>query len=393
MFDTLRNYIVKIGYDGKHAGSGVIIKKNGFSDSFYIFTAKHLFFDKKMKITEMKIKDITKKISIDNPFFDIQDNIKLEPFEINNEYDFLIIKVSNCRIEETLLTNIFMDKMDSKTNLSIMGFPHIRDENETDYNSYPCTYKHICKNEKNFEIDSKKILTVRDKEGNANHEISGLSGSGVYLTTDDKEVSIVGILIESATGQGIVCFDLRSIIDEIHEKIDIEEKVYETLRKIFIDKVDSLGTESVYEVNKGQILKNNHILYKNGYIEPRTVNIEEFDINIAVCSITVEEYHLFCKSTNIKMPYGNNLKKNKRPAINIDWNHAQKYCKWLQEKTTKLYRLPTSKEWESIALLNMPDNDLEEYIVCREDFKKNPKIAKVGSKKAGKLSIFDRHVP
>ena len=183
--------------------------------------------------------------------------------------------------------------------------------------------------------------------------------------------------------------DITDILKDIQGKLDIEAKVYETLRKIFVDKVDSLGTKSVDEVNKGRILENNHIIYRDGYIEPRTVNIEESDISIAVCPVTVEEYYLFCKSTNIKMPYGNNLKKNKRPAINIDWNQAQKYCKWLQEKTTKLYRLPTSKEWESIALSNMPDNDLEEYIVCREDFKKNPKIAKVGTKKAGKLNIFD----
>jgi len=249
MFDTLRNYIVKIGYDEKHAGSGVIIKNNNFNDSFYIFTAKHLFFAKSEEIRDMKVNDIDiAKISIDNPCFCIQDDIKLEPFEINNEYDFLIIKVSNCRIEENLPTSIFMDEMDSKTNLSIMGFPKIREKKEilsedkkekTEYDSYPCTYKHLCENIKHFEINSDKVLTVRDRQGNANEEISGLSGSGVYLTTYDKEVSIVGILIESATGQGIVCFDLRSIIDEIHKKIDIniprienQEKKYEKIKQI-----------------------------------------------------------------------------------------------------------------------------------------------------------------
>ncbi len=250
MFDTLRNYIVKIGYDKKHAGSGVIIKGNNSSNSFYIFTAKHLFFDKSKEIWDMHVNDIaTNKINIKNPCIAFKDDIKLELVEINNEYDFLIIQVSNCRIEENLPTNIFMDDMNIETNLSIMGFPHIRDKKKTEYDSYSCTYKHICNNEKHFEIDSKRILTVRDKEGNANHEISGLSGSGVYWTSINKEVSIVGILIESATGQGIVCFDLRKIIDEIHDKIDLvipnkdevlieaKEKLTQP-NKIFIDYIN-----------------------------------------------------------------------------------------------------------------------------------------------------------
>jgi len=192
-----------------------------------------------------------------------------------------------------------------------------------------------------------------------------------------------------------------NLIDLMKEH-NIYNQIFQMEDSLKIDSIDSklddikaLYNKDVSPSNKKKIIcdevciNSSHIIYKDGYIEPRTVNIEEFDINISVCPVTVEEYHLFCKSTNIKMPYGNNLKKNKRPVINIDWNQAQKYCKWLQEKTTKVYRLPTSKEWESIALLNMPDNDLEEYIVCREDFKKNPKIAKVGTKKAGKLNIFD----
>jgi len=264
MFNTLRNYIVKIKYNDKHAGSGIIIKNNNASNNFYIFTAKHIFFEKDIKISDMKINDIrNKKIYIDNPCFNIEDDIKLEPFEINNEYDFLIIKVSNCKIEKELSTNIFMDEMNTNTNLSIMGFPHIRDKEETEYDSYLCTYKHICKNNKHFEINSDRILTVRHKEGNANHEISGLSGSGVYLTTDNQEISIVGILIKSATGQGIVCFDLRTIIDEINDKLDIpiprkdEDliKAKENLNKlnqIFIEYINdkNIGIKELLEICK-----------------------------------------------------------------------------------------------------------------------------------------------
>jgi len=34
------------------------------------------------------------------------------------------------------------------------------------------------------------------------------------------------------------------------------------------------------------------------------------------------------------------------PVVNVSWNDAVAYCKWLSEKTGKSYRLPTEAEWE-----------------------------------------------
>ncbi|MEO6421629.1 MAG: SUMF1/EgtB/PvdO family nonheme iron enzyme [Candidatus Nitrotoga sp.] len=38
-----------------------------------------------------------------------------------------------------------------------------------------------------------------------------------------------------------------------------------------------------------------------------------------------------------------------RPVINVSWNHAQAYIKWLSNKTGNTYRLPTEEEWEIAA--------------------------------------------
>jgi formylglycine-generating enzyme required for sulfatase activity len=47
-------------------------------------------------------------------------------------------------------------------------------------------------------------------------------------------------------------------------------------------------------------------------------------------------------------PEGNSA-NDKHPVINVSWNDATEYCKWLSQKTGKTYRLPTEAEWEYAA--------------------------------------------
>ncbi len=37
---------------------------------------------------------------------------------------------------------------------------------------------------------------------------------------------------------------------------------------------------------------------------------------------------------------------DEHPVVNVSWNDAVEYCKWLSKKEGKTYRLPTEAEWE-----------------------------------------------
>jgi formylglycine-generating enzyme len=37
---------------------------------------------------------------------------------------------------------------------------------------------------------------------------------------------------------------------------------------------------------------------------------------------------------------------DEHPVVNVSWNDAMEYCKWLSKKESKTYRLPTEAEWE-----------------------------------------------
>ena len=48
-------------------------------------------------------------------------------------------------------------------------------------------------------------------------------------------------------------------------------------------------------------------------------------------------------------PAAEGMGRGRRPAINISWNDAQLYLKWISEKTGKPYRLLSESEWEYVA--------------------------------------------
>jgi formylglycine-generating enzyme required for sulfatase activity len=63
--------------------------------------------------------------------------------------------------------------------------------------------------------------------------------------------------------------------------------------------------------------------------------------------ITFAEYDLFCEAAvNRKKPSDDGWGRDNRPVINVSWEAAVAYFKWLTKQTGKPYRLPSEAEWE-----------------------------------------------
>lgn len=118
---------------------------------------------------------------------------------------------------------------------------------------------------------------------------------------------------------------------------------------------------------------------------------------LARLEVTFDEFDRFAKATGRPLPGDEGWGRGDRPVINVTWQDANAYARWLAEQTGQPYRLPTEAEWEYSAragtesLFWWGDEMKEGYAVCDGCDSRwgSQSTAPVGSMKANPWGLHD----
>ena len=126
-----------------------------------------------------------------------------------------------------------------------------------------------------------------------------------------------------------------------------------------------------------------------------TVTIKSFAVS--VYEVTFAEYDRFAKATKRKLPDSTGWDRKTHPVINVSWDDALAYTRWLSKQTAQQYRLLSESEWEYVARagttssfwwgFNAGSNNAHCFD-CKSDYNTG-KPAKVGTYKPNKFGLYD----
>ena len=108
--------------------------------------------------------------------------------------------------------------------------------------------------------------------------------------------------------------------------------------------------------------------------------------------VTFAQYDAFCEATGKTKPSDEGWGRGNMPVINVSWHDANDFAKWLSQKTSKKWRLPTEAEWEFAAkgglnYLYVGSNNIDE--VAWHSRNSGSKTQSIGQKKPNGFGLYD----
>ena len=129
---------------------------------------------------------------------------------------------------------------------------------------------------------------------------------------------------------------------------------------------------------------------------PKPTYLSSESFKMSKKEITFDQYDSFCMAADKGLPDDSEWGRGTRPVINISYDDAELYCKWLSDLTGKKFRLPNVTEWEFAARGGLKGGDdyaysgnslLEPVAWCK--YNTNGMTEPVGLKIPNELGLFD----
>ncbi|MDC1287957.1 SUMF1/EgtB/PvdO family nonheme iron enzyme, partial [Gammaproteobacteria bacterium] len=125
------------------------------------------------------------------------------------------------------------------------------------------------------------------------------------------------------------------------------------------------------------------------------VTIKSFAVG--VYEVTFAEYYKFAAASGRKKPKNNGWDVSNHPVVDVSWDDAHAYTRWLSEQTGKQYRLLSESEWEYVARAgttrsfwwgSKPGTGNAHCFDCKSDYSTS-KPAKIGTYKPNPFGLYD----